>query len=482
MLFIRQAGPAQHDLCLRPHGLQALRKGVDRRRDAIDRVRGHIAHPLGLGQHTGQQAQQIGHLIGAGIVGAHQRVRRVQRAVQDAGLGVLGRHLQAGGVHPGAGGEHHVGVVVGHFFQHLLRVHLGLNVLLAGDEHPVRESLRQRFAALVVGTHPGAALGVVLVQEHHPQLTGPGEDVQLGKQRFARALLGLQRKLHGLRLSEHLHLVPQLFHVLLHLRRGGVAGVRVAVDGQIDQQRIAGRQVQFFAAQGVELLAEHGVEGSKVQPVVVGPALARSFAHQRLQLGIAAQFGEVDIVHLGQLVEIQEFIINFVFQAVVALRDQTGDSARDLDGLVIFQHRDTLVAFQHIEFVQEFIGDDGHTDAFLQMRLTQVGPLGRELGVRLQQRHEVGRKGGVASAGLCAHNALGRDLHQAQRFLRHDVHIDQNIVQHRKIRRLAARHAGAVSALPRAQCTLVIFQHSYSFFTGPCAGSVPCCIVQPSIP
>ena len=98
---VRQAGPAQHHLCVRAHGLQALRIGVYCRRDAVHRVCRHIAYAVGLGQYTGQNAQQIGHFIRAGVVGAHQRVRRVERAVQDAGLGVLGRHLQAGGMHPG---------------------------------------------------------------------------------------------------------------------------------------------------------------------------------------------------------------------------------------------------------------------------------------------------------------------------------------------------------------------------------------------
>ena len=98
---VRQAGPAQHHLCVRAHGFEPLRIGVHRRRDAVHRVCRHIAHAVGLGQHTGQDAQQVGHFIRAGIVGAHQRMRRVERAVQDAGLGVLGRHLQAGGVHPG---------------------------------------------------------------------------------------------------------------------------------------------------------------------------------------------------------------------------------------------------------------------------------------------------------------------------------------------------------------------------------------------
>ena len=39
-------------------------------------------------------------------------------------FGVLGRDLQAGGVHPGAGGEDDVRMVMGYLFQHLLCVHL----------------------------------------------------------------------------------------------------------------------------------------------------------------------------------------------------------------------------------------------------------------------------------------------------------------------------------------------------------------------
>ena len=98
---VLQAGPAQNHFCLRPHSLQALCKGIYRRRDAIHRVCRHIAHAVGPCHHAGQHSQQIGHFIRAGIVGTHQRMRRVERAVQDAGLGVLGRHLQAGGMHPG---------------------------------------------------------------------------------------------------------------------------------------------------------------------------------------------------------------------------------------------------------------------------------------------------------------------------------------------------------------------------------------------
>ena len=120
-------------------------------------------------------------------------MRRVQRAVQDAGLGVLGRHLQAGRVHPGTGGEDHIRVVVGYIFQDLFRVHLRVHILPAGNRQPVRKFLFQRRTALVVVAHPGAVLGIVLMQEHHLELTGPGaENVQLGQQRLAGALGRLQ--------------------------------------------------------------------------------------------------------------------------------------------------------------------------------------------------------------------------------------------------------------------------------------------------
>ena len=316
-------------------------------------------------------------------------------------------------------------------------------------------------------THPCADLGVVLVEEHHPQLAGllaGAEDIQLGQQRLCGALGRFQRKLHAMGLGEHLHLVPQLFQVLPHLRRGGVVGVGVAVHRQVHQQRITGGQPQGSAAQGFELLVEHGVEGGKVQPVILRPCLAAGLAHQRLQLAVAAQLGEMHIVHLGQLIEIQELVVDLIFQILGAGGDEPGDRARDLDGAVILEHRDPLVALLHIEPVHVLKGDDGSMDALFQVRVTQVRPLGSKLGVRLQQGHKVIRKGSVPSAGLGAHKTVRRDLHQPQRLLRHDIHALEHIVQNSQIGRLAAGYAGTIGALPCAQCTFIIFQHKNSFF------------------
>ena len=360
---------------------------------------------------------------------------------------------------------------MGHILQHLLCVHLGLDVLFAGDEYPIRERLLQRFDALVVGAHPCAVFGVVLVQEHHLQLAGLCKDVQLCQQRFAGALLRLQRKGHGLRLGEHLHLIPQLFQILLHLAGRALAGVRVAVDRQIHQHGIPGSQVQPAAAQRQKLLTEHSIEGRKTQPVVIRPAFSAGLAHQRLQFCITAQTGEMHIVDLGELVKIQKFVVDAVFQTVVPFRDEPRDRARDPDRIKILEYRYPLVALLHIEFVQELVGDDGGVDALVQMRIAEVRPLACKLGVRLKQWHKVWCKGGVSAAGLCADDAFRRELHKAQRLLRHDVHIDQNIVKHRQIRRLAARHAGAVSTLAALQCVLVIFQHSCSFFQLQCAAA-----------
>ena len=403
------AGPAQPDTARRAHALQSLCKGVDRSGHAVHGVCRHIADVPGLGHDTGQHTQQIGHLIGAGVVGAHQRVRRVQRAVQDAGLGVLRRHLQAGVIHPHAGGEHHVRIVVGYFLQHLLRVHLRVHILVAADIHLVRENLGQRLAPLIMRAHPCADLGVVLVDKCHPQLAGllaGAEDIQLGQKRLCGALGRFQRKLHTVGLGKHLHLVPQLFQVLPHLCRGGVVGIGVAVHRQVHQQRITGGQPHGSAAQGFELLVEHGVEGGKVQPVILRPCLAAGLAHQRLQFVIAAQLGKMHIVHFGQLIEIQKLVVDLIFKVIRAGGDEPGDRARDLDSTVILEHRDPLVALLHIEPVHVLKGDDGGLDALFQVRVTQVRPLDSKLGIRLQQRHKVIRKGSVPSAGLGAHKAV----------------------------------------------------------------------------
>ena len=65
---------------------------------------------------------------------------------------------------------------------------------------------------------------------------------------------------YRVRLGQDPDLIPQLGEVLPHLRRGGLAGVRIAVDRKVDQQGVTRRQVQRRTTQRIELLAEHGVE------------------------------------------------------------------------------------------------------------------------------------------------------------------------------------------------------------------------------
>ena len=101
-------------------------------------------------------------------------------------------------------------------------------------------------------------------------------------------------------------------------RKGETTGIHVIQTATVTKD-LKGKELV-----DMELLAEHGVKGRKVHPVIVRPALARRLAHQRLQLGIAARFAEVHIVDFGQPVEVQELVIDAVFQAVVALRDQPG--------------------------------------------------------------------------------------------------------------------------------------------------------------
>ena len=98
-------------------------------------------------------------------------------------------------------------------------------------------------------------------------------------------------------------------------------------------------------------------------------------------------------------------------------------------------------------------------DALFQMGFTEVRPLDGKLGVVLEEGHKVGGKGGVASGGLGAHDTLGRDVHQPQRLLCHDVCVGNDLVQHREIGRLAPGHTGPVGTLTCTQGAAVIFHH-----------------------
>ena len=189
------------------------------------------------------------------------------------------------------------------------------------------------------------------------------------------------------------------------------------------------------------------MEGVEVFPVLIGPGLSRGLAHQVLQLGVAAGAGELDHVHLGQFVEVQEFVVDPVLQAVVLGGDQPCDGAGDADGVEVLEHRHPLVPLLDVELVEEFIGGHRVADALVQMGVAEHRPLGGKLGVHLQQGHEVGGKGGVAAAGLGAHNALAGHVHQAQGLGGHNVHVHQNIVQHRQVGALAPGHMGAVILL-----------------------------------
>ena len=60
-----------------PHGAQAPGKGIDGRRHTVNGIGRHIAHPVGQIQDARQHSQQVVGLIGAGVIGAHQRMGRV---------------------------------------------------------------------------------------------------------------------------------------------------------------------------------------------------------------------------------------------------------------------------------------------------------------------------------------------------------------------------------------------------------------------
>ena len=66
------------------------------------------------------------------------------------------------------------------------------------------------------------------------------------------------------------------------------------------------------------------------------------------------------------------FIVFGLLSFIGILQPTSADRARDPDRIKILEHRYPLVAFLHIEFVQELVGDDGGVDALFQMCIAEV--------------------------------------------------------------------------------------------------------------
>ena len=74
----------------------------------------------------------------------------------------------------------------------------------------------------------------------------------------------------------------------------------------------------------------------EIQPFVVAPDVIRCLSQQLQKMGEASFLAEPQIIDGGQLVEVQEFIVDSDFLRIIFGGKDTGYMASDTDGSRIF--------------------------------------------------------------------------------------------------------------------------------------------------
>ena len=364
----------------------------------------------------------------------------------------------------GAGGEHDVGPLGDGLFHQLVRVLAGDGVKVGGGLHLVRKDGLQLAAAELVLAGPGAGLRRALVDEGHLEVGGRRRtDARQDAldQRFL--LFGGLRRLdaegHGVVVLQRQHVVPQGVQLLAQLVRGTVGQFFPGIQPQQKQQHVAGGAAQPVPAVGREGLAHPVVQRKDIGPVVVVPGFLGAFAHQLLQARIAAGLGKAQRIGPDQRVIAHELIVHAHRGVLAVAGHHPGDVGHHAAGAEKLQHADPLVALLHIEFAHILKAAHRVADALVQMGDAEGGPFGGELGPHIQQRHEIGGKGGGTPRRLGADHQVQRHFDQAQRQLVFHLHVLEQVVQHRQVGRLPGGSFFAVVPLPHFQRFLIVLQY-----------------------
>ena len=210
---------------------------------------------------------------------------------------------------------------------------------------------------------------------------------------------------------------------------------------------------------GRKRLADPVVQRKDIGAVVVVPRFLGALAHQFLQARVAAGFGELQRVGVDQRVIPHEFIIQAHRGVLAVAGHHPGDVGHHAAGAEKFQHADALVALLHVKLPQILEAAHRVADALLQMGRAEGGPFGGELGPHIQQRHEIGGKGGGTPRRLGADHQFQRHFDQAQRQLVFHLHVLEQVVQHRQVGRLPGGSFFAVVPLPHFLRFLIVLQY-----------------------
>ena len=207
----------------------------------------------------------------------------------------------------------------------------------------------------------------------------------------------------------------------------------------VDHKGVARRKIGSFQLQPAVCFRKTPVCGLQCFSFFLRPGFFKIPAQQFSEFGKCSRPTELYAVDVRNIIKLQEFCIFRVHVEHFLLRHNPCDGSADGRHVKIAAHRDTLVAFLHVEPVKVLVHLDRVIEALPELSIVKTVPLASELGLWFKQRHEVRRKRILSGAGLGACYHLHRYLHHAERFLRHGRAIRQYVVERRQERVLAGR-------------------------------------------
>ena len=226
-------------------------------------------------------------------------------------------------------------------------------------------------------------------------------------------------------------------------------GEEFNADQELIAQGVGNGDAELFAAELDEGLLEEVEGGLKAAALLLGPDVIRVVAEVGLELGKAPAAAEVDLIDAAQAVEVHELVVDGDGLVVGVDGDDAGDIAGDGGGAEALEHADALVALLDVEAAHVLVAADGVAYALVaEVGGAELYPLEGELGVRTEQGHEIGRKGGAAALALGADYLVGGDVDDAEVDDAGDHGVVEYLVKDLKVRISPGEDAFAVGFLP----------------------------------
>ena len=254
---------------------------------------------------------------------------------------------------------------------------------------------------------PGGNLHGIGIQEGGLDAVGGEEGLQ--QARGGILLVVVHHQVHGVAPDQELllHQLQGLFHVpqgiVLHVliaegQQPAQEGVPHGHGGPVLDQRSVGR---------IEIM----VDLPQRQDLVLGPGVSLVDPGQLAEPVVGAGLGKEEVIDTGLLREGAVFKIGDVGGIVRPLGNDPGDVGLDVFRSQALHDADALVSLDEIVFAHVFQHLGGIPQALLFHALAEGGPLDGELGVHLQNGHEiVGEGEGAAPADGAHHPGEGNGL------------------------------------------------------------------------